>query len=82
MCYRPDGTAVFTGLQHMTGQVGGKSGSYVLVSDGTYDGTEARSTWQVVAGSGTGELAGLRGGGTSVATSTPPGSLRFDYDLG
>jgi hypothetical protein len=82
MCYLPDGTAVFTGLQHMTGQVGGKSGSYVLLSGGTYDGTEARSTLQVVEGSGTGELAGLRGGGTSVATSTPPGSLRFDYDLG
>jgi hypothetical protein len=82
MCYRDDGTAVYTGLEHVTGEVGGKSGSYVLVADGTYDGGEARSTFQVVEGSGTGELAGLRGSGTSVASSTPPGSLSFDYDLG
>jgi hypothetical protein len=82
MCYREDGTAVYTGLQHMVGQVGGKSGSYVLLADGTFEGGEARTTWQVVEGSGTGELAGLRGSGTAVADSTPPGSFSFDYDLG
>ena len=74
MCYRQDGTAVFTGLQHMIGQVAGRSGSY--------DGAEARTAWKVVDGSGTGELAGLRGTGSAVATSSPPGTFSFDYELG
>ncbi|HTS99378.1 MAG TPA: DUF3224 domain-containing protein [Streptosporangiaceae bacterium] len=82
MCYRADGTAVYTGLQHMVGQVAGRSGSYVLRADGTYDGTQAQTDWEVVEGSGTGELAGLRGTGSSVATATPPGTFSFDYDLG
>ncbi|HEX4661466.1 MAG TPA: DUF3224 domain-containing protein [Streptosporangiaceae bacterium] len=82
MCYRQDGTAVFTGLQHMVGQVGGRSGSYVLLADGSYDGAEARTAWKVVDGSGTGELAGLRGTGSAVAASSPPGTFSFDYELG
>ncbi len=82
MCYREDGTAVYTGLQHMVGQVAGRSGSYVLRADGVYDGTQAQTDWEVVEGSGTGELAGLRGTGSSVAASTPPGTFTFDYDLG
>ena len=82
MCYRQDGTAVFTGLQHMVGQVGGRSGSYVLLADGSYDGAEARTAWKVVDGSGTGELAGLRGTGSAVAASSPPGTFTFDYELG
>jgi hypothetical protein len=81
MCYRQDGTAVFTGLQHMVGQVGGRSGSYVLLADGSYDGAEARTAWKVVDGSGTGELAGLRGTGSAVAASSPPGTFSFDYEL-
>ena len=65
MCYREDGTAVFTGLQRMVGQVAGRSGSYVLLADGSYDGAVATTDWKVVEGSGTGELTGLTGGGTS-----------------
>ena len=82
MCYRQDGTAVFTGLQHMVGQVGGRSGSYVLLADGSYDGAVARTDWEVVEGSGTGELTGLRGTGSAVASSMPPGTFTFDYELG
>jgi len=82
MCYRPDGSAVFTGYQQMTGQVGGREGSFVLLADGEFVNGEARSRWQVVAGTGTGELAGLTGSGSAVASATPPGTYSFDYDLG
>jgi hypothetical protein len=82
MCYRKDGTAVFTGLQRMVGQVAGRSGSYVLLADGSFDGAVARTDWKVVEGSGTGELTGLRGTGSAVAGSTPPGTFTFDYELG
>jgi hypothetical protein len=82
MCYRDDGTAVFTGMQRMVGQVEGRSGEFVMRADGTFAGGEARSDWEVVQGSGTGELAGLRGAGTSTAGHTPPGTFTFEYDLG
>jgi hypothetical protein len=82
MCYRDDGTAVFTGMQRMVGEIEGRSGGFVLRADGTFAGGEARSDWQVVDGSGTGDLAGLRGAGSAVATSTPPGTYNFEYDLG
>jgi Protein of unknown function (DUF3224) len=82
MCYRPDGTAVFSGFQHTTGTLGGQQGSFVLRADGEFVNGEARSTWQVVEGSGTGALAGRSGSGSAVATATPPGTFTFDYDLG
>jgi len=61
MMYRGDGNASFVGLHHVTGSVGGRSGSFVLQSSGTYADNTARVTWFVVPGSGTGELAGIRG---------------------
>ena len=34
MCYRPDGTASYTGMQRMTGQLGGVDGTFVVQADG------------------------------------------------
>lgn len=82
MFYRADGTAAFVGLTQMTGQVDGHSGSFTLQTDGTYDGTEAKTQWLVIPGSGTDGLQGLRGQGTAVAPHGPNGSYTFDYDLG
>jgi Protein of unknown function (DUF3224) len=82
MYYRADGTAEYTGLQRFSGEIGGRSGTCVMVADGSYDGAEARSGWRVIPGSGTGELAGLTGSGSSVAGAEPPGSYTLDYDFG
>ena len=82
MCYRPDGTAAYTGMQRFEGQVGGIEGGFVVQADGEFAGGEARSRWEVVEGSGTGGLAGLKGSGASTAGSAPPGSFTFDYQLG
>lgn len=82
MYYRADGTAEYTGLQHLTGQIGGREGTCVMVADGTFADGAARGTWRVIEGSGTGALAGLRGTGTSVATSEPPGTFTLDYEIG
>jgi hypothetical protein len=82
MCYRPDGSAVYTGFQRVQGRLAGVDGTFVLRADGEFADGEARSHWEVIEGSGTGGLAGLKGSGTAVATATPPGSFSFDYDLG
>jgi hypothetical protein len=81
MCYASDGTADFVGYQRFTGQLGKRSGSFVLRSIGGYDGTNASAELTVVPGSGTGELAGLRGTGRSTVGHQPPGTLTLDYDL-
>jgi hypothetical protein len=83
MYYREDGTAEYTGLQRFSGQIAGRSGTCVMVADGGYDGGEARSTWRVIPGSGSGDLAGLEGSGISVAAAGQPGgTYSLDYELG
>ena len=83
MYYREDGSAEYTGLQRFTGEIAGRSGTCVMVADGGYDGGEARSTWRVIPGSGSGDLAGLEGSGVSVAAAGQPGgTYSLDYELG
>jgi Protein of unknown function (DUF3224) len=82
MCYRPDGTASFTGFQHTTGKLASRAGSFVLRADGSYADGEARTSWQVVEGSATGDLSGLSGSGTAVTTGASGGDFTFDYELG
>ncbi len=60
---RPDGSASFVAVERVVGTVGGRKGSFVLQDEGTLVGDRVKGTWFVVAGSGTGELAGLRGEG-------------------
>jgi hypothetical protein len=64
VAYSSDAYASFVGLHHIVGSLGGRSGSFVLQSSGTYADSTARVTWFVVPGSGTGELAGLSGQGS------------------
>ena len=71
MGYASDGTAEYVGMQRIVGRIGDRSGSFVIRTDGTFDGSAARSTWAVVADSGTEALAGLRGSGNSVAPHGP-----------
>jgi len=81
MCYCDDGTATYTGYQRHVGTLGGRTGTFVLRADGIFENGEAKSTWQVVDGSATGDLRGLTGGGEAIATSTPPGTYTFEYEL-
>src|SRR5919109_4850447 len=81
MCYRPDQTADFVGLQRVIGQLGDRSGTFVLQTAGSFDGQEAKGDWSVLPGSGTGDLSGLRGSG---GYSAPPGgeaAVPLDYDF-
>jgi hypothetical protein len=81
MCYRPDRTATFVGLQRLTGRVGDREGSFVVESHGTYDGELARGRWTIVPGSGTDELRDIQGGGSWEAPHGPEATFELDYDL-
>jgi hypothetical protein len=84
MFYRADGTSSYVTLMRVTGTLDGRSGSFVLRGHGTYDGKTAHVQTEVVEGSGTGELAGLRGTGDSVSTHADypfmPLALRYDIE--
>jgi len=67
MTYRPDGTADYVGHHRVLGRLRGRSGSFVLQANGTFDGTEARTEFEVIPGSGTGELDGIAGSGSAAA---------------
>jgi hypothetical protein len=81
MCYRPDGTADWVGLQRIVGRVGDRSGSFVLTTLGTFDGSRAAGDWSVVPGSGTEELEGLRGTGRIEAPLGGNATYTLEYDV-
>jgi hypothetical protein len=58
-----DGAISQVSLQRFRGKLGGRSGSFVLQGEGTVAAGRVKATWFVVPGSGTGDLAGLRGEG-------------------
>jgi hypothetical protein len=72
-----DGTGVFAGVERVTGTIDGRSGSFALTCHGTNPTADAvTGTWVVIPGSGTGELAGLRGRGEFTARLSPDGTWR------
>lgn len=74
MFYRADGTGHAIALERITGTLGGRSGSFVLQHNGTF----AAGALMVLPGSGTGELAGLRGEGQLIVQEQP-WSIELDY---
>jgi hypothetical protein len=81
MMYRGDGSATFVGLERITGRIGNKSGAFVFQRQGVFEGGQAKETYSVVAGSGTGELTSLRGEGTSSVGHGGEHPFTLTYDL-
>ena len=82
MAYGHDGSASFVGIERLVGRLGDRQGSFVFQHVGAFRDGVARSTWSVVPGSGTEDLASLRGEVSSTlghATSYP---VEFHYDWG
>ena len=82
MAYTADDAAEFVGIQSVTGSIGERTGSFVLRSVGTFDGAVAAGDLTVLAGSGTGDLAGLSGTGSFTAPMGDEASITLDYELG
>ena len=80
-CYRPDRSAVFAGFQRIEGSLDGRSGSLVMESTGGHDGRQSKGHWRVIAGSGTGELAGISGEGSFDAPGGPEVTYQLDYQF-
>ncbi|MFF8899440.1 DUF3224 domain-containing protein [Streptomyces lydicus] len=81
--YRPDKTGTFTGMQALTGGLDGREGAFAVEERGWFDTEGAvHCTFEVVAGSGTGDLAGLGGTGSYTARQGEPSvAYTFDYHL-
>jgi Protein of unknown function (DUF3224) len=76
---RGEDEASFVGVERVTGTLAGRPGTFVLQDQGTLQGTTVSGSWFVVPGSGTGELAGLRGEGGFTAQLGQRADITLDY---
>jgi hypothetical protein len=76
LAYAPDKSALFIGVEHITGTIGGKQGGVVLIHDGEYRDGVAAAELRVA--SGTEGLANVAG--TGKFRADPAGSMTLDLD--
>lgn len=74
-----DGSASFVGIERVTGQIAGRQGTFLLQDAGTVAGTIVSGDWFVIPGSGTRQLAGLRGEGGFRANLGEGAQVHLDY---
>jgi hypothetical protein len=74
-----DGSASFVGIERVTGRIGDRHGSFLPQDAGTLEGSTVSGEWFVVPGSGTDDLAGLRGEGGFSASLGESASITLDY---
>jgi hypothetical protein len=82
MTYLPDASALFVGFQRFVGRVGAREGSFIFQHGGRFADGVASDTWTVVTGTGTGELAGIRGQVEFSAAHQDRYEVIFEYDFG
>jgi hypothetical protein len=73
--------AEFVGMERVTATLDGRSGTFVTSQTGSFRDGVARWTWQVVPGTATGDLVGLRGSATAEAPAGNKATLTFEYEL-
>jgi hypothetical protein len=81
MVYHTAGPVDFVGYERIAGKIGDRAGSFVLKHTGTYADGTATAEYVVEPGSGTGDLAGLRGRGGMAAGHSASNAFPFDYDF-
>jgi hypothetical protein len=81
MQYPDAETCHYAGYILVTGTLAGKSGGFILCELGTWADGVARSSWQIVDKSGTGELAGISGTGSYAATHDKTVHYELSYSL-
>ncbi len=73
-------TAVYTGLAFFEGAIDGRAGSFVMREEGTFENGTAASVFQIIDGSGTGDLAAISGTGRGLANGAGF-QITLDYAL-
>ena len=82
MALAGEDSAAYVGMERVSGRVNGRQGSFVYLHTATATGGSRSASGEVVAGSGTGELAGISGRiGIDIL---PDGGhvVTLDYELG
>jgi hypothetical protein len=78
---RPGGVISGTGVERIVGSLDGREGSFTISSAAYYDNNNiGHGRWVAVAGSGTGDLVGLRAEGDFTVAWTPNGPVSI-YNL-
>ena len=74
-------TGPYHGFELVTATIEGRVGTFVLSAAGGHNAGAARTDVDIVAGSGTGELAGISGSGRYAAEAMQY-TMELDYELG
>ncbi|WP_190820060.1 DUF3224 domain-containing protein [Saccharopolyspora pogona] len=84
LAYATELDGSFTGMQLINGVLDGRKGAFAIEERGCFgDDGSIHATFEVVPGSATGELSGLRGKGRYTAKSGERAvPYTFEYDLG
>ena len=77
-----DDSAAYVGLERVVADVHGRAGTFVLVHRAIGSVASTETVLEIVPGSGTGELAGVRGTATIVRTRQGGHLFTLEYDLG
>lgn len=81
MQYPTADTCHYAGYLVLTGTLDGKSGSFIVYELGDWTNGVAASKWQIVEGSGTGALTGLKGTGHYAAEHDKTVHYELSYEL-
>ena len=81
MAGAPSGSAAYVGIERITGQLQGRSGSFVLIHDASMSSDGQSLSLTIMRDSGTGELRGIRGEGNIIIDADGGHTLTLDYTL-
>ncbi|MFD0122173.1 DUF3224 domain-containing protein [Streptomyces virginiae] len=83
IAYTGENLGSYSGMELLSGGLDGREGSFVLEERGTFDAGGTVCRFEVVPGSGTGDLVGLTGsGGFTYRHGDTSVAYTFVYDLG
>lgn len=82
MSYTTTGSARFVGMERVVGRLDGREGTFVMQDVGTFENGVAASSLEIVDGSGTDDLDGIRGRASvdAVKADTQTMTLEYEFD--
>jgi Protein of unknown function (DUF3224) len=81
MASAPSGSAIYVGIERLSGSLQGRIGSFVLAHDANMSSEGQSLTLTIMRDSGTGDLRGIHGTGTITIAPDGAHTLTLDYAL-